>query len=281
MRRTTWFVTTLGPLAALLAGLQTGTARADVVTVKGSDTMVILGQRWAEEFMKKSPERTVQVTGGGSGTGISALINGSTDICAASRAMKQAEMAKLREAANSPGVELPVARDGLAVYVHNNNPLSEITLPHLKAIFTGKITNWKEVGGPDSRIGIYSRENSSGTYVFFKDAVLNGADFSPRAQTLQGTASVVNAVSKDRLGIGYGGAAYAKGVKLLKVKKDASAPALLPSRETVLSGSYALARPLFFYLRGAPSGDIKAFVDWVLSPAGQDLTTKVGFYPLK
>lgn len=277
MSKTTWIVAALG----LAIGQQATSAQAEVVTVKGSDTMVILGQRWAEEFMKKAPDKTIQVTGGGSGTGISALINGSTDICASSRAMKPAEMSKLRDATNSPGIELPVARDGLAVYVHNSNPVTEITLQQLKAIFTGKLTNWKDLGGPDSRIGIYSRENSSGTYVFFKDAVLNGADFSPRAQTLQGTASVVNAVSKDKLGIGYGGAAYAKGVKLLKVKKDASAAALLPSRETVLAGSYALARPLYFYLRGAPSGDIKAFVDWVLSPAGQDLTTKVGYYPLK
>jgi phosphate transport system substrate-binding protein len=256
-------------------------AHAGSVTIKGSDTMVILGQRWAEDYMKKHPETVLQVTGGGSGTGISALINGTTDICASSRAMKPAEKEKLRDRYNNTGIEIPVARDGLAVYVSATNPLTEISLADLKAIFTGKTTNWKQIGGPDSNIIVYSRENSSGTYVFFKEHVLGGADFTPRAQTMPGTAAVVNAVSKEKFGIGYGGAAYAKGIKILKVKKDAASPAINPEKATVLNGTYPLARPLFFYLRAKPAGDIKSFIDWVLSPDGQGIVEKVGYYPVK
>ena len=231
--------------------------------------------------MKKNPGTILQVTGGGSGTGISALINGTTDICAASRAMKPAEKEKLRDRYNTTGVEIPVARDGLAVYVNASSPLTEISIPDLKQIFTGKITNWKQLGGPDNNIIVYSRENSSGTYVFFKETVLGGADFTPRAQTMPGTAAVVNAVSKEKFGIGYGGAAYAKGIKILKVKKDATSTAIVPEKKTVLDGTYPLARPLFFYLRAKQTGEIKSFIDWVLSADGQAIVEKVGYYPVK
>ncbi len=264
---------TLAPLASALA--------AEPVSVKGSDTMVILGQRWAEEFMKKGGDAQLQVTGGGSGTGISALINGTTDICMSSRMMKPAEKQKLRDRYATVGVEIPVAKDGLSIYVHKDNPVNELSMGQIRDIFLGKFTNWKEVGGPDNRIILYSRENSSGTYVFFKDTVLGGRDFSPRAQTMPGTASVVNAVSKEKFGVGYGGAAYAKGIKLVKVKKDERSVAILPDLKSVSDGSYALARPLFFYVRNKPSGNVKTFTDWVLSPEGQALVTKVGFFPLK
>jgi len=268
--------------AVLIAGAPVAARGAETpITVKGSDTMVILGQRWAEEYMKTKPGVSVQITGGGSGTGISALINGTTDICQSSRMMKPAEKAKLRDRYNTTGVEIPVAKDGLAIYVHPMNPVGALTMAQLKNIFTGKITNWQEVGGPDARMIVYSRENSSGTYVFFKDQVLGGRDFTPRAQTMPGTASVVNAVSKEKFGIGYGGAAYAKNIKIVPVKKDDGGAAVTPNEQTVQDGSYALSRPLFFYLRNKPSGAIKSFVDWVLSPQGQGLATKVGYYPLK
>jgi phosphate transport system substrate-binding protein len=270
-------------LKHLIAGLlllAPAAVRAETITVKGSDTMVILGQRWAEEYMKKFPDTTLQVTGGGSGTGIAALISGTTDICQSSRSMKAAEKEKLRDRYNTTGVEIPVARDGLSIYLHASNPINELTMDQLKGIFTGKITNWKDVGGPDARIIVYSRENSSGTYVFFKEHVLGGMDFTARAQTMPGTGVVVNAVAKEKNGIGYGGAAYAKGIKIPKIKKDASSPGVAPSLETVKSGTYALARPLFFYVRNAPSGAIKAFKDWVLSPDGQAIASKVGYYPV-
>jgi phosphate transport system substrate-binding protein len=256
-------------------------AQAGTVSIKGSDTMVVLGQRWAEEYMKKHPETTIQVTGGGSGTGISALINGTTEICEASRSMKDAEKAQLKEKAGAGPEEIVVAKDGLSVYLNDSNPLNELTMEQLKGIFTGKVTNWKEVGGPDLKIIPYSRENSSGTYVFFKEHVLSNADYTPRAQAMPGTAAVVNAVSKEKASIGYGGAAYAKGIKVIKVKKDAASQGIAPSDATVKNGTYPLSRPLFFYLRGKPAGEIKSIVDWVLSPEGQAVVLKVGYFPIK
>jgi phosphate transport system substrate-binding protein len=266
-------------LMAMIA-IPTVAGAGEAITIKGSDTMVILVQRWAEEYMKTHPEVQIQVTGGGSGTGISALLNGTTEICMSSRAMRQSEKEKLRERYATTGSEIPVAKDGVSVYVHPSSPVQEITLDQLKKIFTGKLTSWSEIGGPDSKIVVYSRESSSGTYVFFKEAVLGGADYSPRVQTLPGTAAVVNAVSKEKLGIGYGGAAYAKGIRLLKVKKDASANAALPDAEAVKSGAYPLSRPLFFYLKSKPSGPAKAFIEWVLSPEGQAIVQKVGYFPI-
>jgi phosphate transport system substrate-binding protein len=175
----------------------------------------------------------------------------------------------LRDRYATVGVEIPVARDGLSVYVNASNPLGEITMDQLKLIFTGKVTNWKELGGPDAKIVVYSRENSSGTYVFFKEHVLKNADYTVRAQSMPGTAAVVNAVAKEKFGIGYG------------VKKDSDSAAIPPDEAHVKDGSYPLSRPLFFYLRNKPTGDVGAFVDWVLSASGQAIVTKVGYYPLK
>jgi len=250
------------------------------ITVKGSDTMVILGQRWAEKFMNANSGQVIMVTGGGSGTGIAALINGTTDICQSSRSMKEDEKLKLRDRYQTMGIEIPVAKDGLAVYVHTSNPVKELTVAQLGEIYLGNITNWKQIGGPDATIILYGRENSSGTYGFFKEHVLKNKDFSARVQTLPGTAAVVNAVAKDPNGIGYGGAAYAKGVRDLGMKKAADSPAVLPVAATVKDGSYPLSRPLFFYLRKSPSGDTKKFVDWVLSAEGQKLAVEVGYFPL-
>ena len=256
-------------------------AAARGVTVKGSDTMVILGQRWAELYMGAKPGEIIQVTGGGSGTGIAALINGSTDICMASRPMKEDEKLKLRDRYQTRGVEIPVAKDGLAVYVNEKNPVRELTLAQLRDIYLGKLVTWKQVGGADAPITLYGRENSSGTYVYFKDNVLGGRDFSARCQTLPGTAAVANAVLKDPNGIGYGGAAYAKGVRDLAVKKDARTPGVLPTAATVKDGSYPIARYLYFYTRVKPAGKVKEFVDWVLSPAGQAVVPQVGYFPLQ
>jgi phosphate transport system substrate-binding protein len=254
-------------------------AQAGTVTIKGSDTMVILVQRWAEEFMKKNPATKLQVTGGGSGTGISSLINGTTDICMASRPMKEAETEKLRSRFNTTGAEIAVAKDGVTFYVNEKNPLSSLTMDQLKGIYLGDLTNWKQVGGPDAPIVVYSRENSSGTYTFVKDNLLGGEDYTASAQTLPGTAAVVNAVSKEKNGIGYGGAAYAKGVKELKIKVGSDE--LAPTAENIKSGKYPLSRDLYFYLRGKPSGEAKAFIDFTLSTEGQQIVNKVGYFPVK
>ena len=251
------------------------------ITLKGSDTLLILGQRWAEIYMNQNPGAIIQVTGGGSGVGIAALINGSTDICQASRPMKSSEIDKLKERFNTTGVEIPVARDGLSIYLSEENKISELTLDQLKGIYIGKITNWKDLGGEDAKIVLYGRENSSGTYSYFKDNVLKGLDFAAQTQTLPGTAAIVNAVSKDKYGIGYGGAAYAKGVKYCKVKKDATTPGYEPTLENIQNGKYPISRYLYWYVRNKPTGEIKKFVDFALSPQGQEIVTKVGYFPVK
>lgn len=250
------------------------------ITVKGSDTMVILAQKWAEIYMKAHPEAVIQVTGGGSGTGIAALINGSTDICNSSRPMKRSEMDKLKDRYASLGVEIPCAKDGITVFLHESNPVKELSVKQLSGIFAGRITNWKEVGGPDESIKLYGRENSSGTYVFFKDNVVK-TDYAASCQTLPGTAAVVNAVSKDKFGIGYGGAAYAAGVKHCAVKKDDKSPAYVATPETVKAGQYPITRYLYMYLKNRPTGDIKAYIDWILSPDGQKIVASVGYFPVK
>ena len=266
--------------AGLLAPVPAAYA-ARGITLKGSDTMVILAQRWAENYMRGHSGKVVQVTGGGSGTGIAALINGTTDVCMSSRPMKEPEKLKLRERFQTRGVEIPVAKDGLSVYVHTSNPVKELTLDQLRDVYLGKTTNWKALGGPDEAITLYGRENSSGTYVYFKDTILKGRDFAPRTQTLPGTAAVVNAVARDPHGIGYGGAAYAKGVRDLALSFAPGKPAVAPTAATVADGTYPLTRHLYFYVRNKPAGDVKAFVDWVVSADGQRLTTEVGYFPLR
>lgn len=270
-------------LAAALAMLALagcgGRDRSSTITIKGSDTMVILGQRWAEAYMAGHEGAVVQVTGGGSGTGIAALINGTTDICQASRQMKQKEHEQMREKFGEPAHEIIVAKDGLAVYLHEQNPVKELSIGQLKAIYRAEITSWKQVGGPDQPITLYGRENSSGTYEYFKERVLEGEDFAAQVQTLPGTAAVVNAVAQDPNGIGYGGAAYAKGVFDCAIKATDDAPAVLPNEATVRDGSYPISRGLYYYTRKAPEGATKAFIDFVLSPDGQQIVTQVGYFP--
>jgi phosphate transport system substrate-binding protein len=268
---------TLIALAALCAP---ALAAAGTVTVKGSDTMVILAQRWAEDYMKKNPAKKVQVTGGGSGTGIAALVNGTTDIANSSRSIKDKEIAQVKEKFNAAPVETVVARDGVAVYVNDSNPVAQLTIEQVKGIYLGDIKSWKEVGGKDAPIVLYSRENSSGTYVFVKEHVLGNEDFAAEAQTLPGTAAVVNAVAKEANGIGYGGAAYAKGIKEVKIVGQ-DGQAYLPNAENVKSGKYALSRPLHMYTRGKPAGEAKDFIDFCLSQGGQAIVTQVGYYPIK
>jgi phosphate transport system substrate-binding protein len=250
------------------------------ITVKGSDTMVILAQKWAETYMKKNPSCVIQVTGGGSGVGITALINGTTDICNSSRSMKQTEIEKLKARYNTLGVEIPCAKDGVTIFLNEANRVQSLTIKQLGDIYQGKIRNWKEVGGNDSEIRLYGRENSSGTYVYFHDEVVKG-DYSASVQSLPGTAAVVNAVKKDVNGIGYGGAAYAQGVKHCGVKKDAGSQAVLPTTETIGKGEYPITRYLFMYLRNRPTGETKKYIDWILGSEGQSIVKEVGYFPYK
>jgi phosphate transport system substrate-binding protein len=230
--------------------------------------------------MKSNPATSVQVTGGGSGVGITALINGTTDICNASRPMKSTEIDKLKTRYNTLGIEIPCAKDGITIFLNESNRVSELTLRQLSDIFTGKIKNWKELGGNDAEIRLYGRENSSGTYTYFHDEVVK-ADYAASVQSLPGTAAIVNAVKKDVNGIGYGGAAYAVGVKHAKVRKNDSSTAYLPTNETVANGEYPITRYLYMYLRNRPTGDMKKYIDWILGTEGQAVVAEVGYFPVK
>jgi phosphate transport system substrate-binding protein len=258
-----------------------GEARKQVITEKGSDTMILLANRWAEAYAKKKPSVEVQVTGGGSGTGISALINGTTDIANASRQMKDEERAQVKQKFGNDPIEIPVARDGITIYVNAANTLEQITIAQLRDLFLGKVTNWKQIGGPDQKVILYGRENSSGTYEFFKEHVLEKADFAPETQTLSGTAAVVQAVAKDKGGVGYGGEAYGTGdIKKLKLVGN-DGKGVEVTEENVRSGVYPLSRSLYFYVREQPTGAIKDYIDWVLSNEGQAEVKAAGYFPLK
>jgi phosphate transport system substrate-binding protein len=272
-------ITTTFLAIALSLGFISG-ARADI-TVKGSDTLVILAQKWAETYMSQKPGVKIQVTGGGTGTGFAALQNRTTDLCNASRKIKSAEIAKCIEAFGKRPTEYKVALDGLSIYVAAENSVKELTIEQLELIFTGKIKNWKEVGGNDAPITVYSRENSSGTYEFFKEHVLQGKDFAASAQTMPGTAAVLQAVAKDKNGIGYGGAAYGAGAKHLLIKKDEVSAAVEPTEENVVNGSYPIWRHLFIYVNPAlDKGDVAAYLKWIRSDAGQKVVKDVGYFPL-
>jgi len=252
------------------------------ITQKGSDTLVILAQRWAEVYMKKNKDVVIQVTGGGSGTGIAALMNQTTDLADASRPIKPEEKQKI-EANGNKLIEIPVALDGLAVYVNQSNPIKEMTISQLKDIFTGKVSDWSAFGWDKRQIKAYSRENNSGTYVYFKEHVLSDADYGPLTQYMPGTASVLNAVKKDKYSIGYGGIGYLKGAKTLSIKKDENSPAYQPTEENVDKAIYPLSRFLFIYTTDniLKDPDIKKYISWILSDEGQKITSQVGYYPLK
>jgi phosphate transport system substrate-binding protein len=265
-----------------------------IVSVKGSDTMVNLSQKWAETFMKKNANASIQVTGGGSGTGIAALLNGTMDVANASRELKSKEYEKAKELGISPK-EFKVALDGIAVIVHIENPIEVLTVEQLSNIFIGKITNWNQLGGNDSPITLYGRENSSGTYEFFKGEVLGKdergktRDFATSTQVLQGTAALGEAVARDTKGVGYGGVGYFAArtdVKILKVKENADALAIAPAEngkvnyEAIWSGDYSISRYLYCYTNGTPSKKIQDFMDFILSKEGQDLVRQMEYIPL-
>lgn len=267
-------------IIALFAAI-TATTHAGTIMVRGSDTLVILAQKWAEVYMAKNPGTTIQVNGGGSGTGFAALQNKSTDLANASRKIKAKEVEGCIKAFGRRPTEYKVCLDGLSVYVNEKNNIKELSIDQLELIFIGKITNWKDVGGEDKPITLYSRENSSGTYEFFKEHVLKGKDFAASAQTMSGTAAVLQSVAKDSSGIGYGGAAYGAGAKHLAIKKDASSPAIEPTEETVVNGTYPIWRFLYVYVNPAvDKGEINAYLKWICSNDGQKIVKEIGYYPL-
>jgi len=260
------------------------------ITVKGSDTMVVLGQKWAEVYMENHPEVAIQVTGGGSGVGIASLMNGTTDIANSSRPIKSSEIDKAKQAGYYP-TEFKSAMDSLAVVVDKTNPVQSLSMKQLAGIYMGKINNWNEVGGKNQPILRYCRESNSGTYMFFKEHVLKNADYAADCQTMPGTSAVANAVSKDPAGIGYGGAAYfvhQPNLKILSIKKDDKSEPVSPvlatgelDYEAAWTGRYPIARYLYMYTGFKPRGEVKEYIDWILSPDGQKIVEEIGYVPLQ
>lgn len=257
------------------------------IQVKGSDTMVNLGQAWAEKYMEENPEDFVAVTGGGSGTGLSSLISGSCDIAMSSRNIKDKEIALAKQKGINP-FEISIALDGLAVVTSPANPVGKLTLDQLAGIFTGRISNWKDVGGRDERIVILSREVNSGTHVYFKEHVLrnnnpNGKEeFAPSALMLSSSQAIADEVAANPAAIGYYGMGYISSKqRTIAIAKDSNSEYVEPSIENVLSGKYPISRPLFLYTNNQPKGLIKKFVDYALSKEGQEVVVKTDFVPIK
>ncbi|MHB1001587.1 MAG: PstS family phosphate ABC transporter substrate-binding protein [Armatimonadota bacterium] len=252
-------------------------------TVKGSDTMVILGQEWAEAFMKKNPGVDISVQGGGSGTGIAALINGTTDICQASRAMKGKEISQCKDNNFIPKATI-VALDGISIAVHKSNPIDSITEDQLKAIYTGKVTNWKQINGKNETIVVLSRENTSGTYVYFQEYVLDNSRYASTVLPLPSTKAIQQELSGNPNAIGYGGVAYfqnKKNIKIIPVSKMKGSPAIEPTDANIKSGKYPISRPLYVYTAGKPQGLAAKYVKFCLSPEGQVIVQKVGYVSCK
>lgn len=256
------------------------------IQIKGSDTMVNLGQAWAEKYMQENPGEFIAVTGGGSGTGFSSLISSTCDIAMSSRSIKDKEIALAKQRGINP-FEIKVALDGLAVVVNPKNPVSKLTLDQLAKIFTGKITNWKEVGGLDYNIVILSREVNSGTHVYFKEHVLRKGDpngkeeFAPGALLLSSSQAIADEVAQNPSAIGYYGMGYISSKqKPIMVAKDEKSEYETPTIENVVNGKYPISRPLFLYTNGQPQGLVKKFVDFCLSKEGQDSVLKTDFVPI-
>ena len=273
-------VAVAGLLALPCEGQQPASGKK-MIAVKGSDTMVNLSAAWAEAFMKKTPEAQVSVTGGGSGVGISALLNGTTDICNSSRDVSSEEKQK-GVAAGITVTETNVALDGIAIVVNPGNPMKDISLEQLKQIYTGAVSNWKEINGQDAKIIVLCRETSSGTYVFFQEHVLQKQDYTASARLMPATAAIIESVANDAGAIGYVGLGYAVNaksrVKVLPVKKDAAA--VEATEDTVRAGKYPIARPLHCYTNGKPKGLAGQFLDFCLSDDGQKIVREQGFVPL-
>ena len=255
--------------------------------LKGSDTMVNLGQAWAEKYMEENPDDFIAVTGGGSGTGIAALINGTCDIAMSSREIKEKEI-DLAKQRGINSFEIKAALDGLAVVVNPKNPVSKLTINQLSDIFTGKITNWKELGGVDAKIVILSREVNSGTHVYFKEHIVRKGDpaskeeFSPRALLLPSSQAIADEVAGNKDTIGYYGMGYISlKQKPILVAKDEKSEYIAPLIDNVIKGTYPISRPLFLYTNGEPAGAIKKFVDFMLSARGQKVVLETDFVPVK
>lgn len=254
------------------------------ITIKGSDTMLHLNSNWAEDYMNKNPNIDISVAGGGSGTGIAAMTNGTTDIAAASREMKTKEKDILEQKGLMP-VEHIVARDGIAVIVHPDNPIMQLTMSQIKDIFTGKVSNWKELGGDDIEIVTLTRDSASGTYAFFQEFVLDKEDYRKDARKMTSNTNIVTECAQNPNSIGYVGLAYASdaagAVKPLEVAASKESSFVAPSFETVASGDYLISRTLLLYVLDDASDYIQSYIDYIFSEDGQAIVAESGYIPVK
>lgn len=254
----------------------------EMLQIRGSDTQVNLVQRLSEAYMEKHPGRAIAVTGGGSGTGLAALANGTVDIANASRLMRQSELNRALQRGVDPK-RIAIAMDGLSVIVNVNNPVTQLTMEQIGAIFRGEITNWAELGGPGRPITLYGRQSNSGTFVFFREAVLKN-DYSENMRRMNGNSQIVEAVKADASAIGYVGVGYAKqasGINVVSVAATEGAPYATPlNPDDVASGKYPIARPLNQYVDGTPQGRIRDFLAFQVSDEGQKVVVEAGFFPI-
>ncbi|MDK2981985.1 MAG: phosphate transport system substrate-binding protein [Chloroflexota bacterium] len=292
MKRWTWFILLTGILVLTACGssssgggTQTGSS-ADYIENKGSDTLVNLALAWAERYQEEYPDIQISVTGGGSGTGFTALINGTIDIANASRQIKDLEI-ELAESAGFTPYEITVANDAIGVIVNPENPVSELTLEQVSRIYKGEINNWQEVGGEDRPIVRLSRETNSGTHVYFLETVVRLGDdedldiFSADTLLLPSSEGIIAEVRDNPNAIGYDGLGYITDeVKTVALASKAGRDYILPSAETVIDGSYPVSRGLYMYTRGEPEGIIKDYLDWILSGEAQEIVTELGFVPI-
>jgi phosphate transport system substrate-binding protein len=275
-----------GPLTSAPGTAESQKATQTIIN-KGSDTMVNLALAWAEAYTAQHPEARISVTGGGSGTGIAALINGTVDVANASRAMKPEEVESARANGIEP-VEHIVASDAIAVVVNPTNPVSALTIDQLSDIFTGKITRWREVGGEDRPIVLLSRESNSGTHIYFLENVVrkgeedNQSLFSPDTLLMPSSEGISAEIRQNPNAIGYDGLGYVTlDQKTISVARKAGEPYIPPSIETVKDGSYPIARVLYMYTNGQPTGIIRQYLDWIMSEDGQEIVEELGFVPLR
>lgn len=281
----------LGLLALCLAGCATTSSTSvaptqSAIENKGSDTIVNLALAWAEAYGAEHPEVRISVTGGGSGTGIASLINGTADIANASRPMKAEEQKQAQDNGIEP-VEFVIARDAIAVIVNPHNPVSQLTLLQLSAIYSGQLTNWSQVGGENRPIVLLSRETNSGTHVYFLEHVLrlgksdNKTLFSPDTLLMPSSEGISAEIRQNPNALGYDGLGYVTSdMKTIAVAAQAGEPYVLPAIETVNDKTYPIARDLYMYTRGQPTGNVKAYLDWILSPAAQKIVAELGFVPV-
>lgn len=249
--------------------------------IKGSDTVLPLTQKEAEVYMKKNPNTSIMVTGGGSGVGISSLQSGTTDIAQASRSLKLDEKMKLNEAGKA-FTETIVAYDAIAFVVNPSNKVSKLTREQLEGIFTGKITNWKQVGGDDMKMVVYSRETSSGTYEFVKEHVMGKKNYTPSALLMPATGAIIQSVSQTKGAIGYVGLPYIeKSVKAIEVSYDKGKTYIIPSIANARNKTYPVTRPLFYYYLKTTEKLVSHFVSFMLSPEGQQIALEEGYVPVK